>query len=78
MELMRVSQSWIMLILFTLISYNSHILAQNLGVIPTVVRTNNSLYRSVIGDFGPVRPGIEVLLQDSIHLVSGKKGWAYN
>ncbi len=73
MDLTRVSQSWIILILLTLMSYSSHTLAQNPGETPTVFHTHNSLYQSEIGDFGPVRPGIEVLLQDSIHLVSGKK-----
>ena len=73
MDLTRVSQSWIILILLTLMSYSSHALAQNPGTIPTVFHTHNSLYRSVVGDFSPVKPGIEVLLQDSIHLVSGKK-----
>ena len=73
MELPTVSQFWLILALLTCMACSSDADAGNLEGTRTGARAADPLYRSTDGEFGPVRPGIEVLLEDSLHLVAGKR-----
>ena len=59
MKLWMVPQSWSMLLL--------------LACSGPDIQADASLYRANGGGFGPVRPGIEVLLEDSLHVVAGRR-----
>lgn len=73
MELPRLPQSWLILVLLTFMGCSSDADAGDLEGTRTGARAADPLYRSTNGEFGPVRPGIEVLLEDSLHLVAGKR-----
>ena len=73
MELPRVPQSWLITALLTCMACSSDADAGGLEGTRTGARAADPLYRSTDGEFGPVRPGIEVLLEDSLHLVAGKR-----
>ncbi len=68
-EMSRVPQSWLITALFACAACGSDVDAGSLEG-PGAA---DSLYRTTADEFGPVRPGIEVLLEDSIHLVVGKR-----
>ncbi len=57
MALRRVPQSWFILLL--------------LACSPPDAQLDRSLYQAEGQGFGPIRPGIAVLLEDSLHLVAG-------
>jgi uncharacterized protein YbbC (DUF1343 family) len=69
MEMSRVPQSWLMLALLTCVACGSDVDAGS----PDTPGAADSLYRSTPREFGAVRPGIEVLLEDSLHLVAGRR-----
>ena len=73
MELSRVPQSWLITALLTCMACSSDADAGGLEGTRTDARAADLLYRSTDGEFGPVRPGIEVLLEDSLHLVAGRR-----
>jgi uncharacterized protein YbbC (DUF1343 family) len=59
MELWKVPQSCFILLL--------------LACSPPDAQLDRSLYQADGQGFGPIRPGIEVLLEDSVHLVAGRR-----
>ena len=69
MEMSRVPQSWLITAFLMCVACGSDADAGSLDTPGTA----DSLYRSTPGEFGPVRPGIEVLLEDSLHLVAGRR-----
>ena len=73
MELSRVPQSWLITALLTCVACGSDVDAGNLERTRAGSPAADPLYRGTEGEFGPVRPGIEVLLEDSLHLVAGRR-----
>ncbi len=69
MEMSRVPQSWLILALLMCAGCSPDADADSLDGAGAA----DSLYRTTPGEFGPVRPGIEVLLEDSLHLVAGRR-----
>jgi len=69
MEMSRVPQSWLMLALLACVACGSDVDAGS----PDTPGAADSLYRGTPREFGAVRPGIEVLLEDSLHLVAGRR-----
>lgn len=65
----KVPQSWLMLALLASVACGSNADAGKLDAPPAA----DTLYRSTPAEFGPVRAGIDVLLEDSLHLVAGKR-----
>ena len=68
-EMSRVPQSCFMLALLACMACGSDAGAKN----SEGPRAADSLYRAARNEFSPVRPGIDVLLEDSLHLVAGKR-----
>ena len=73
MELPDVPQSWLITALLACVACSADADAGSADGSRTGARASDPLYRSAQGEFGPVRPGIEVLLEDSLHLVAGKR-----
>lgn len=73
MNLCKAPQSWLMLVLLTSVACGSDADAGSPEGARTGAQAGDSLYRETPGEFGPVRPGIDVLLTDSLHLVAGKR-----
>ncbi len=65
----KVPQSWLMLALLASVACGSNADAGKLDAPPAA----DTLYRSTPAEFGPVRAGIDVLLEDSLYLVAGKR-----
>ena len=73
MEFPEASQSWLMLGLLACLACSSDAGTRGAEGTHTGSPAADPSYRAIDGEAGPVRPGIDVLLDDSMHLVAGRR-----